>query len=213
MLTHSNTCSNTNVKTNTIAMKTMAFTVMCVLYILTLSQVSANTLTNEKGLSHQEKAQSLTNIQQQWQQALKSQANQETRFYQLQMVARKMFKLSLQDPNDAQLKAWTGIMLGSFAGASVEGRGAHVAIFAKTMLEKAQEKQADVLDTSSLQNGMSARSALPLALAYNPSGVDINKYYGAFLTEDNYPDTGGLIALNKALKTNNSTQGVTQAIN
>jgi hypothetical protein len=213
MNTHLNTCSNTHVKTNSTAMKTIAFTVMCVLYILTLSQVSANTLTEGQGLSHQEKAQSLESIQQQWQQALKSDADQETRFYHLQTVARKMFKLSLQDPNDAQLKAWTGIMLGSFAGASIEGRGAHVAIFAKSILEKAQEKQADVLNSSFLQNGMSARSALPLALAYNPSGVDINKYYGAFLTEGSFPDTGGLIALNKALKTDKSTQGVTQAIN
>ena len=191
---------------NSIELKTLTFTIMCVVYIFSLSQVSANTLSEPKDLG---KALSLSQIQGRWQLALESDGQPEQRFYELQSVAKEMFKLSLKSPSDAKLKAWSGVMLSSFAGASLEGRGEHIAIFAKRMLEKASDQQADILDKTYLDNGMSARHALQMALAYNPSGVDENKYYAAFLNKAG----SKMLAQNKRLKTDNSTQDLTHAIN
>ena len=194
---------------STLLMKTLAFTFMCTIYIFSLSQVSASPLNGSAVNTASSKQHSLLAIQSQWLLALESNEGQEKRFYELQAVARKMFKLSIKHPKDVQLKAWSGVMLGSFSGASIKGRGEHVAIFAKRMLESAQDKQLDILDTSYLVNGMSARNALQNALAYNPSGVDINQYYGAFLPESQ----GKMLAINKGFNTDKSTQEVTHAIN
>ncbi len=191
------------------AMKTLTFTIMCVVYIFSLSQVSANTLDEPKASTGLDDALSLLQIQDQWELALQSDGQPEQRFYELQSVAKKMYKLSLKTPNDAKLKAWSGVMLSSFAGASLEGRGEHIAIFAKRMLESASGQQADILDKTYLNNGMSARNALQMALAYNPSGVDENKYYAAFLSKAG----SKMLAQNKRLKTDNFPQGLTHAIN
>ena len=189
---------------NTLFMKTLAFTFMCLVYVVSFSQVSANTLVEPKPLKDSSIEMRLSEIQQQWQQALQSNAEPKVRFYELQLVAKKMFKLSLQDPSDARLQMWSGVMLSAFAGASMEGRGEHVAIFAKRMLEQAQQQQADILVGSHLDNGMSARSALQMALAYNPSGVDIDKYYGAFLNNDD----SKMVAFNKESKIKDITHSL-----
>jgi len=158
---------------NKLVIKTSFFSVMCMLYILGLDKVSANPLDQS----------ALQVIQSQWLIALDEKGSQPQRFGELQLVARGMYKLSIAKPNDAELKVWTGVMLSSLAGAQKVGSGKHLAFSARRMLENAQALQLDILDRSHLANGMSVREALKRALVYNPSGLDVNVYYSAFLTE------------------------------
>ncbi len=158
---------------NKYAIQTCFLAVVCMLYILGPATVSAKPLDQS----------ALQVIQSRWLVALDTQGSQPQRFSALQRVTKEMFKLSLKHPRDAELKAWTGVMLSSFAGAKKEGRGEHLAFAAQRMLENAQVLQFDILDRSHLINGMSAREALKRALVYNPSKLDVNVYYSDFLTE------------------------------
>ena len=183
-------------------MQACIFSVMCIFTLLGPAAVSANPLDQS----------ALQVIQSQWLIALDAKGPQPQRFLELQLVAKDMFKLSLKRPKDAELKAWTGVMLSSFAGVKKVGSGEHLAFSAQGMLENAQALQFDILDRSHLTNGMSAREALKRALVYNPSGLDVNVYYGAFLNEQ----TIHMLAANtkKLLKNASITyQSVIQTVN
>jgi len=151
-------------------------------------------------------------IQSQWLTALDAKCSQSQRFLQLQLVVKDMFKLSLKRPKDAELKAWAGVMLSSFAGAKKVGSGEHLAFSAQSMLKNAQVLQFDILDQSHLANGISAREALKRSLVYNHSGLDVNVYYGAFLNEQ----TIHMLAGNTKKRLENATissQSVIQRVN
>ncbi len=207
--------------TNKLMMKMALFTVMCVVYLFSLAHVSASPISknkplnittnrvNTKTINDITSLENLENIQNQWLAALDSNSNQRQRFYEIQGVAKRMFRLSTKHPEIASMQAWSGIMLSSFAGASIKGRGDQIATSAKRMLKKAQLQKPDVLDSSYLSNGMSARTALRHALAYNTSGLDINKYYGAFIGKD----TTKMMVMNRPAKTANSSYSVTHGIN
>jgi len=185
-----------------LAIKTCIFSVMCMLYLLGGAKASAN--------PHDQSA--LQVIQSQWLIALEAKGPQKQRFLELQLVAKAMYKLSRTHPNDAELNAWVGVMLSSFAGAKKVGSGEHLALSAQGMLENAQALQLDILDQSHLANGMSAREALKRALIYNPSGLDVNVYYSAFLNEQ----TINMLAANanNLLKKGTiSSQSVIQVVN
>ncbi len=164
---------------------------------------------NSKTINDITSLEKLEQIQNQWLAALDSNSNQRQRFYEIQGVAKRMFRLSIKHPHNASMQAWSGIMLSSFAGASIKGRGDQIAISAKRMLEKAQLQKPDVLDSSFLSNGMSARTALQHALAYNVSGLDIYKYYGVFVGKD----TTKMLVMNRPAKTAHSPHNVTHGIN
>ncbi len=183
-------------------LRTLIFSFMCVVYLFTLTKVSASTIP----------ASDLQELQSEWFSALDSNQDQQQRFTELQSIAKKMFKLSLKNPQDAELKAWSGVMLSSFAGARKAGGGEHIAFFAQRMLENAEALQMNVLDESRLSNGISARQALKQSLAYNPSGLNPDMYYSAFLKKEALE----MLAVNtikKPAKTDNSSTVVTQAIN
>jgi len=187
---------------NKLVIKTSFFSVMCMLYILGLAKVSANPLDQS----------ALQVIQSQWLIALDAKGSQLQRFGELQLVARGMYKLSIAQPNDAELKVWTGVMLSSLAGAKKVGSGNYLAFSAQRMLENAQALHSGILDQSHLANGMSAREALKRALAYNPSRLDVNVYYSAFLTEQNI----NMLATNTKERLENATissQAVIQTVN
>ncbi len=219
--------------TNKLMIKTALFTVMCVVYLFSLAHVSAspiinnisgsisetiadttaentplNITTNSKTINDIFSLEKLEQIQNQWLAALDSNSNQRQRFYEIQGVAKRMFRLSIKHPNNASMQAWSGIMLSSFAGASIKGRGDQIAISAKRMLEKAQLQKPDVLDSAFLSNGMSARTALQHALTYNISGLDSYKYYGAFVGKD----TTKMLVMNRPAKTTHSPHSVTHGI-
>ena len=180
--------------------KTLAFSFMCVVYVLCLSQAAADTHTQSE----------LERLQTQWFEALNEPNTPQQRFIGLQSVAKKMVKLSLAQPQDAQLQAWSGIMLSAFAGVR-KYNGDHIAFFAQSMLHQAQQLESDILDSSVLSNGMRARDALVLALTNNPSGVDIQRFYGAFLDEHT---TDMLASLDSnTQETANSAFKHTQAMN
>ena len=191
-------------------LRTLMFSFMCVVYIFTLTKVSASALP----VSALEST-SLQVIQTQWLGALESNQNQQKRFKELQSIAKKMFKLSLKNPKNAELKAWSGVMLSSFAGARKAGGGEHIAFFAQRMLENAEILQMNILDESRLANGISARQALKQSLAYNPSRLNPDMYYSAFLkggaSEMLAANTANLAT--KPAKTDNSSTVVIQAIN
>ena len=188
-------------------LRTLIFSFMCVVYLFTLTQVSASTIPG----SHL-RANDLQEVQSQWLNALESKQSQPQRFTELQSIAKKMFKLSLKHPQDAELKAWSGVMLSSFAGARKAGGGEHIAFFAQRMLENAEKLQMNVLDESRLESGTSARDALKKSLAYNPSGLNPDLYYGAFLKGE-APEMLAANTANQPGKTDNSSTVVTQAIN
>jgi len=188
-------------------LRTLIFSFMCVVYFFTLTQVSASTIPG----SHL-RANDLQELQSQWLSALDSKKSQPQRFSELQSIAKKMFKISLKHPQDAELKAWSGVMLSSFAGARKAGGGEHIAFFAQRMLENAEALQMNVLDDSHLENGMSARQALKQALAYNPSGLNPDLYYSAFI-KGGASEMLAANTVNKSGKTDNSSTVVTQAIN
>ncbi|MEH6347647.1 MAG: hypothetical protein V7785_21305 [Bermanella sp.] len=198
-------------------LRTLIFSFMCVVYLFTLTKVSASTLP--VGALEPTSLQptllqptSLQEIQSQWLGALESSKDRQQRFTELQAIAKKMFKLSLKNSQDAELKAWSGVMLSSFAGARKAGGGEHIAFFAQRMLENAEVLQMNVLDESRLANGISARQALKQSLAYNPSGLNQDVYYSAFLKEG----ASEMLAANSETlpgKTDNSSAVVTQAIN
>ncbi len=222
--------------TNKLMIKTALFTVMCVVYLFSLAHVSASPIINNISGSISEtignttaenkplnitvnkasnntinnitSLEKLEQIQSQWLAALDSNSNQRQRFYEIQGVAKRMFRLSIKHPNNASMQAWSGIMLSSFAGASIKGRGDQIAISAKRMLEKAQLQKPDVLDSAFLSNGMSARTALQHALTYNISGLDSYKYYGAFVGKD----TTKMLVMNRPAKTTHSPHSVTHGI-
>jgi len=176
---------------NNLVMQTRVFSIMCLLYLLGPAIVSANPLDQSE----------LQVIQSRWLMALDAKGPQSQRFRQLQLVGKDMFKLSVAHPKDAELKAWTGVMLSSLAGAKKLGSGEHLAFSAQRMLENAQALQLDILDHTHLTNGMSARTALKRALAYNPSGLDVGMYYGEFLTEQ----VIGMLAANTKKPLGNAT--------
>ena len=183
-------------------MKTGFFSVMCVMYLLGAAKLSAKPLVQP----------ALQSIQYQWLIALDAKGTNEQRFLELQVAAKDMFKLSRAHPNDAELTAWAGVMLSSLAGAKKVGSGERIALSAQRMLEKAQVLQLDILDQSHLTNGISAREALKYALVYNPSGLDVNVYYSAFLNEQ----TINMLAVNtkeSLEKETMSSQLVIQAVN
>jgi len=187
---------------NILSMKTSAFYVLCMLTLLGAAKISANPLEQT----------TLQVIQSQWVIALEAKGSQEQRFLELQLVAKDMYKLSRAHPNDAELKAWAGVMLSSFAGAKKLGSGGHLALSAQGMLENAQVLQSDILDQSYLSSGMSAREALTRALVYNPSGLDVNVYYSAFLNEQSI----NMLAANTKEPLENTTissQSVIQTVN
>ncbi|OUR85121.1 hypothetical protein A9Q77_01060 [Marinomonas sp. 42_23_T18] len=188
-------------------LRTLIFSFMCVVYLFTLTQVSASTIPG----SHL-RANDLQEVQSQWLNALESKQSQPQRFTELQSIAKKMFKLSLKHPQDAELKAWSGVMLSSFAGARKAGGGEHIAFFAQRMLENAEALQMNVLDESRLESGISAREALKKALAYNPSGLNPDLYYSTFLRGE-APEMLAANTANQPGKTDNSSTVVTQAIN
>jgi len=180
--------------------KTLAFSLMCVVYVACLSQAAADTHSQPE----------LKRLQTQWFEALNEPSTQQQRFIDLQAVVKKMVKLSLAQPQDAQVKAWSGIMLSAFAGVR-KHNGDHIAFFAQSRLHQAQKLDGDVLDSRALSNGMRARDALILALTHNPSGVDIQRFYGAFLDT---PTTHMLANLDSdTQETTNSTFKYTQAMN
>ena len=176
---------------NNLMITTCIFFVMCLLSLLGVAKASTN----------QQDQSALQVTQTKWLMALDAKGPQSQRFRQLQLVGKDMFKLSVAHPKDAELKAWTGVMLSSLAGAKKLGSGEHLAFSAQRMLENAQALQLDILDHTHLTNGMSARTALKRALAYNPSGLDVGMYYGEFLTEQ----VIGLLAANTKKILGNAT--------
>jgi len=185
---------------NNILNKTLAFSFMCVMYVVCLSQAAADTHSQPE----------LERLQTQWLEVLNGPNTQQQRFIDLQPVVKKMVKLSLAQPQDAQVQAWSGIMLSAFAGVR-KHNGDHIAFFAQSMLHRAQQLDDKILDSSELSNGISARDALILALTHNPSGVDIQRFYSAFLDA---PTTHMLASLDSGTQeTTNSTFKHTQAMN
>ena len=187
---------------NNLMITTCIFFVMCLLSLLGVAKASTN----------QQDQSALQVTQTKWLMALDAKGSPARRFRELQLVAKDMFKLSRAHPKDAELKAWTGVMLSSLAVAKKVGSGEHLAFSAQRMLESAQALHSGILDQSHLANGMSAREALKRALIYNPSGLDVNVYYSAFLNEHNI----NMLAANtkKPLENvTNSSKSVIQTVN
>ncbi len=185
---------------NNIMNKTLVFSFMCVVYVFCLSQAAADTRPPSK----------LEHLQTQWFKALDAPNTPQQRFIDLQLVAKKMVKLSMAQPQDAQLQAWSGIMLSAFAGVR-KYNGDHIAFFAQSMLQQAQQLDDNILDSRAFGDGIRARDALVLALTNNPSGVDIKRFYGAFLDAST---THMLASLDTGTQgTANSTVKHTQVMN
>jgi len=126
--------------------------------------------------------------------------SQESAFAQLLSDSKA---LTLLYPNDAEMWIWHGIVQSSYAGAK-GGLGAlSLAKASKVSLEKALQLNDKALDGSAYTSlgilyhkvpgwpigfgsDKKAQQYLQNALAINPTGIDPNYFYGAFLYDNNH---------------------------
>lgn len=135
----------------------------------------------------------LQQLQSKWFTTINTPEEQIIKYGKLQELSKKINKLSMAYPDIAEVKAWNGIILSSFAGVKKSPGGAHIAFSARRILQEAESLQPGILDIADYTGielnsrkstvTVSARKALKRALAYNPGGIDIQHYYGAFLPE------------------------------